>query len=204
MYKKLFLTLCVIGCIGVLFFPGCTTAETPTYTLTATLSDGVTGTPAAGTATYNENDTVSYSYTAQSGYANLQVTLDGAPAAASGTVTMNANHTLNVSAIVDVRGKWTGLFTHQGDSTYFEVTFSDGIASGTTRGLFDWQPGYANGTFTVSGNQIDFDLRRSVGAIDIILACTGTFSNANNMSGDWIYTIVNYDSVEGTWTLVRD
>ena len=32
MYKKLFLTLLALGFIGVLFFSGCTTAETPTYT----------------------------------------------------------------------------------------------------------------------------------------------------------------------------
>jgi hypothetical protein len=68
------------------------------YTLTVTIGEGVTGIPAAGTSTSKKGDTVNYSYSAQSGYGNLSVTLDGAPVAASGTVTMNANHTLAVTA----------------------------------------------------------------------------------------------------------
>lgn len=68
------------------------------YTLTITVGEGVTGTPAAGTSTNKKGTTVSYNYSLQSGYNNLSVTLDGAPVAASGTVTMNANHTLAASA----------------------------------------------------------------------------------------------------------
>ena len=204
MTKKLFLLMCVLGCIGVLFFTGCSSTDAADYTLTVSVGDGVSGTPATGSYTYGENDTVSYSYTAMAGYGNLTVTLDGAPVAASGVITMSSSHTLTVTANVDVRGKWTGLFIFEGEDTYFEVTYSGGVLSGTTRGLFDWASGFGNGTYTVSGNQIDFTLRYSVSTIDIILECTGTFSNANNMSGDWIFSIVGVAEETGTWSLARD
>ncbi|MCJ7526083.1 MAG: PEGA domain-containing protein, partial [Candidatus Aminicenantes bacterium] len=69
------------------------------YTLTVTVGEGVTGTPAAGTSTNEKGTVVNYNYSLQSGYDDLSVTLDGAPVAASGTVTMNANHTLEAKAI---------------------------------------------------------------------------------------------------------
>ncbi|MCJ7525018.1 MAG: PEGA domain-containing protein, partial [Candidatus Aminicenantes bacterium] len=68
------------------------------YTLTVTVGEGVTGTPAAGTSTNEKGTVVNYNYSLQSGYNDLSVTLDGAPVAASGTVTMNANHTLEAKA----------------------------------------------------------------------------------------------------------
>jgi hypothetical protein len=204
MTKKLFLLMCMLGIIGILSFSGCTSADAAEYTLTVSVGDGVSGTPATGSYTYGENDTVSYNYTAMAGYGNLSVTLDGAPAAASGVITMSTSHTLTVTATVDVRGKWTGLFIFEGESTYFEVTFTGGVLSGTTRGLFDWASGFGNGTYTISGNQADFTLRYSIGSADLILACTGTFSNANNMSGDWTFTLVGYAEEVGTWSLVRD
>ena len=68
------------------------------YTLTVTVGEGVSGTPVAGTSTNEKGTAIAYSYTLQSGYSDLSVTLDGAAAAASGTVTMNANHTLAASA----------------------------------------------------------------------------------------------------------
>ena len=204
MFKKLFLLMCLLGCIGVLFFSGCTTAETASYTLTVSVGDGVSGTPATGSYPYTENDTVSYSYTAQSGYGNLTVTLDGAPVAASGVITMAASHTLTVTASIDIRGMWTGRFYAGGGDTYFEVTFSGGIASGTTRGLFDFVPGYGNGTFTVSGNQIEFDLNYYISGIEFRLGCLGTFTNANNMTGDWEWYVNDIYQGTDTWNLSRN
>ncbi|WP_285575487.1 kelch repeat-containing protein [Geothrix limicola] len=71
----------------------------PTNTLTVALGLGVTGTPAS-TATYPQGTVVPYSYALQAGYQNLQVHLDGAPVSASGNVTMNAAHTLTVTALI--------------------------------------------------------------------------------------------------------
>jgi hypothetical protein len=73
-------------------------SATQEYTLTVTVGEGVTGTPVAGTSTYKKDTAVNYNYSLKSGYSKLSVTLDGAPIAASGTVTMNADHTLAASA----------------------------------------------------------------------------------------------------------
>ncbi len=71
----------------------------PTYALTINLGTGVTGAPAA-TTSYTQGTAVNYSYAVQTGYQNLQVTLDGNPVATSGTLTMNGAHTLDVTAQV--------------------------------------------------------------------------------------------------------
>jgi tetratricopeptide (TPR) repeat protein len=68
------------------------------YTLTVTKGEGVAGTPDSGTHTYNDGDTVNYSYTPQSGYTDLVVQLDGETVASSGVITMDAAHTLTASA----------------------------------------------------------------------------------------------------------
>ena len=198
--------MCLLGCLGVLFSPGCKTTDDASSdnTLIVTVGNGVSGTPAAGSYNYGENDTVIYSYTAQAGYGNLTVTLDGAPVGNSGVITMTANHTLNATATVDVRGKWIGRFNYEGGDTYFEVTFSGGILSGTTRGLFDFVSGYGNGTYTFSGNEIEFTLNypNYIPGGDSQLACNGTFSNANSMSGDWYWTDPYWEAND-TFTLQR-
>ena len=200
MLKKVFLLLCLVGCLGILFFPGCKTADPASYTLTVSVSNGVTGTPAAGSNTYTENDTVNYSYSAQTGYGNLTVTLDGAPVANAGVITMTASHTLAVTATIDVRGLWTGRFYFEGDDCHFAVTYSGGILSGTTYGIFDWQGDYVNGNFTVSGNDIEFDLIYYGGSAS--LTCMGTFSDVNHMSGDWTWIEPGWEGGE-TFTLER-
>lgn len=64
------------------------------YTLTVSLGEGISGTPAAGSAQYKKNKTVSYNFSLQSGYQDLIVTLDGAAVAASGSLKMDKDHTL--------------------------------------------------------------------------------------------------------------
>ncbi|TFG80439.1 MAG: PEGA domain-containing protein [Chrysiogenales bacterium] len=64
------------------------------YTLTVSLGEGISGTPAAGSAQYKKNKTVSYNFSLQSGYQDLIVTLDGAPVAASGSLKMDKDHAL--------------------------------------------------------------------------------------------------------------
>jgi formylglycine-generating enzyme required for sulfatase activity len=67
------------------------------HALTVDLGTGTSGTPAA-TSTYSKGQVVAYNYSAQAGYGGLQVRLDNNLVAASGTVTMDADHTLSVSA----------------------------------------------------------------------------------------------------------
>jgi hypothetical protein len=74
-----------------------TVNSAPTYSLSVNHGAGITGTPSASN-TYAQGTVVSYSYSLLAGYTNLQVTLDGNPVAASGSVSMNAAHALVVQA----------------------------------------------------------------------------------------------------------
>jgi hypothetical protein len=200
MLKKFLLVFCLASCLGILFFSGCKTADPASYTLTVTMGNGVTGTPATGSYTYTENDTVNYSYSAQTGYGGLTVTLDGAPVANAGTIAMTSSHTLNAAALIDIRGNWTGRFYFEGDDCHFMVTFSGGVSSGATYGMFDWQGDFVNGNFTLSGNQVDFDLIYYGG--DASLTCSGILSDVNHMSGDWTWVEPGWEGSE-TFTLER-
>jgi len=68
------------------------------YDLSVNLGEGVNGSPETGVHTYNKGTPVAFNYTPQAGYGNLTVTLDGSPAATSGTIVMNGPHTLSVTA----------------------------------------------------------------------------------------------------------
>jgi len=98
--------------------------------LTVTVGEGVTGTPVAGTSTHEKGTAVAYNYSLQSGYKNLQVTLDGiVQSGSSGQVTMNAKHTLAVSSEKSVnytltvnRGEGVSGSMATGVYTYIEGT----------------------------------------------------------------------------------
>jgi len=110
---------------GTFFLSTCKSPASPdvedsltTYTLTVSVGEGVTGSPTSGTNSYSEGQSVSYSYSLISGYMNLVVTLDDQQVEASGTITMDRNHTLNASAeevptftLTDLAGTWTGTTT---------------------------------------------------------------------------------------------
>jgi hypothetical protein len=198
MTKKLFILMCMLGFVVILSFSGCTTADAANYTLTVTVSNGVTGTPATGSYTYTENDTVNYSYSAQTGYGGLTVTLDGTPVANAGVITMTASHTLAVTADIDIRGLWTGRFYYDGDDCNLEITFSGGVLSGSASGGFEWEGYYGNGDFTLSGNNIEFVM--SFGVAE--WTCIGTLSDVNHMSGDWTWITPGWEGV-GSFTLER-
>jgi hypothetical protein len=165
---------------------------------------GVTGSPSSGNYSHDLNEVVPYGYSLQPGYRDLTVTLDGADVPANGSVTITGNHTLSATAeAIDIRGKWTGLWEYKGYGTYFEVTFSGDVASGTTSGLFDLLPGMGNGQFTVEGDQVEFTL--VYGQFhDVTLTCTGVLTDENHLSGDWIlFNPGNPYELDGTWTLER-
>jgi len=201
--KKTFLYVVVfVALVGLVSFSGCKSADAASYTLTVTVGDGVSGTPVTGSTSYGENDTVTYSYAAQSGYGNLNVTLDGAPVANSGTVTMTANHTLSATADVDIRGNWSGRWTHpgMGIDVAFQATFSGNIQSGDIDGHIEWiglGAGTERGTFTVTGNTIEFDMNYFYGT----LYFEGTIENAGHMSGTWSAT--GSSANVGGWNLDR-
>jgi len=105
--KKKFPWLLVAGSavvIGVVLY--LTVFKKSRYTLSITVGDGITGTPANGESQYKKGTQVNYNYALTPGYTNLKVTLDGSTAAASGTLTMNADHTLAVSADNGIQLEW--------------------------------------------------------------------------------------------------
>jgi hypothetical protein len=83
------------------------------YTLWANLDQGVTGSP-QGQESYKNGQNVPYSYKARQGYFNLKVMLDGVEKPASGTIVMDRDHVIFVSAEIEVT---EGVATLQINST---------------------------------------------------------------------------------------
>ena len=178
-----------------------------TYALSVNVGTGVNGTPASGNYPYSNGTTVNYSYSLQNGYTNLQVLLDGNPVNASGTITMDGNHSLTVTADSsgashDVRGTWQGTMTDaNGDNDLFNVTFSGSDpSSGNTSGWVVNNSSVGNGTFTVNGSSIEFTL--IYGAVRNFVV-TGTLTSATQMSGDWVWTNHEGNKFYGTFSLTK-
>jgi hypothetical protein len=180
--------------MGLLFFGGCKTSEDAAnqYTLTVTVAQGVSGTPAAGSTGHAEGDVINYNYALQAGYENLVVKLDGAAVASSGVVTMNMNHTLTVTADkkFDPSGQWTGDF----GGKYISTTFSGDYTSGTVSGTIDGLSGGGNGNYSLSDSHITFDLYFPAHGF---IYFWGTITDNDHMQGDFTYC------GGGSWTLTR-
>ncbi len=147
----------VIGAVAIYFL----VIKKPKTTLTVTLGGGITGTPAA-TKRYKKGESVSYSYSVRAGYGNLQVRLDGAPAAASGSVTMDKDHSLDVTATqqftltVDLGAGTTG--TPAATASYNKdqiVDYSYSLKAGYSalQVKLDGAPVAASGSVTMNGNR---------------------------------------------------
>ena len=197
--KKSALYLLFFGfIILLLMIPGCkTTEDTVQYTLTVSVGEGVNGNPASGTYTYNANDMVNYGYSLKSGYGDLSVTLDGAPVSESGVITITGNHVLSATAtkLIDIRGFWKGtMYNQDGVPFALEATFSGTLQSGSVSGFAE-TAGNADGTYTVSGDKIDF----AIYFFTIDVWYEGTIDDENHMSGEW----TSSQSPYGTWELER-
>jgi formylglycine-generating enzyme required for sulfatase activity len=83
---------------GVIFLLTKNKKPKANYTLEVTKADGVNGTPDTGSYTYPQDEAVTYSYTPGTGYVSVEVKLDGSVVAASGSITMNQDHTLAITA----------------------------------------------------------------------------------------------------------
>lgn len=97
------------------------------YKLTVELFEGVQGAPVSGVHSYGKGTVVGYSYTSDSGYENPRVMLDGREVSSSGTVVMDGNHTLSVSADRTARRFITSvenISINEGDNTTFTVRLS--------------------------------------------------------------------------------
>jgi hypothetical protein len=85
----------VVGVIIVYFL----LSKKPKRTLTVSMGEGVDGTPVSGTTTHKNGASVNYNYSVKSGYGGLSVKLDGKETDPSGTVKMDTNHTLTITAL---------------------------------------------------------------------------------------------------------
>jgi hypothetical protein len=139
-------------CIVLAAVPGCSTSEEVTEPtdpkLTVTVGDGVQGTPATGDYYYPEGTVVEYQYSLEEYYSDLEVTIEGEPAPASGTITMDASYALRATAQprYEIVGTWD-LTEEYDDGSAFQVTL---IFTGTNEEgtVTDSQGG--SGTYTVN------------------------------------------------------
>ena len=111
------------------------------YTLTVIIPEGISANLTNGSHTYSEGDTVTYEFTLKNGYTNLQVTLDDQVVANSGTITMNANHTLKATIVftqTDLKGRWVGEAKNSTNTYNLDLNInSDGDVSGKATGKID-------------------------------------------------------------------
>ena len=130
------------------------TAE-PSYTLTVSLGANASGTPAA-TTPYKRGVAVAYSYTAASGY-GLEVKLDGAVVPASGTIIMDKDKTLVITAEpLDIRGTWQLSFVYLTSGYNIYDYTSTWIFSGSREnGVFTETAGPVTNSGTYSVSNVD-------------------------------------------------
>jgi len=204
-YKKLTVQLDGndVAANGIVTFSGDHTLkafsdDNGTYTLTVTLGTGVIGTPVAGIHSYAAGTVVKYSYDPATGYNAVSPLLDAAAVTKSGTITMSANHSMNVtaSAIYNVQGSWTLTETYT-DGSSFTVTaaFSGDYTHGT---VTDSQGG--SGTYTYDYSTVKFTLVFP----DVNYSYTGTFSDSNDMSGTSTRYQTSDNVITGTWLATRN
>jgi hypothetical protein len=185
-FPWLFVGLGVVAVGVALYF---LVIKKPNYTLTVNLGTGCAGTPATGS--HKKGTVVSYNYTALAGYANVQVKLDGAAVPASGTVTMDKDKALTVTAeAVDIRGTWVVNFTGSAGLNTFTIIFSGTIASGTWK-LIGWSD---TGTYTVNGENVSFVFTSDPWTF------SGKFETNNKMTGNHAWPAIG---LSGTWTAIR-
>jgi hypothetical protein len=185
MKKLLIRALVLIVSLGLLSTASCKKSQNATeYSLSVVLSTGVTGTPEGGNYVYNLNDQVNYSYEPDDGYTHLRVTLDGQQVESSGTITMDRDHTLTVTAA-------------QGSGEFLlYITYGEGVTGTPEEGYY-----YHN-----AGDQVDYDISLEDGYTNLSVTLDGNeveSSGTITISGD--HTLNAYASLEyyiqGSWTL---
>jgi hypothetical protein len=172
-------------CICLMTYTGCKKSqEAVEYSLTVNVSNGVTGTPQAGTYPYNIDDRVDYSYTLDEGYKNLTVTLDDVEIDPGGTITIQGNHVLRAQAS---RGTGEYLFT---------VSTATGVGGTPEEGFYYYD----------AGDQVDYSYNLEDGYTNLRVVFDGetietsgtvTVSQEHTLS---VYAVKEY-YIQGSWTL---
>lgn len=213
--KKKFPWLLVIGgvvVVGVVLY--FTVFKTKKYDLTVNVGEGVDGSPASGTYNHKDGSTVNYSYSLKSGYEQLTVRLDGVEKDPAGTITMDAAHTLEVSAVKSVTGTYKGQ-TNQGAAypITIRVAKKNGISNVT---YFQIRMRSATNnlgyyiTLTVTGNPTSLPIVNYAFDYDgsyVDLAGNFTVNGTTTASGDWsLYyntSLYGLFTGSGTWNVTK-
>lgn len=185
MKRKTIPILAAVMLVVILFSSSCKKTDAVTSTLTVLVSAGVSGIPAAGVYNMNVGDQLAYSYTLNAGYEKLTVLLDGTEVAATGTITVSGDHTLQ--AYTDENGQFT-----------LTVTVATGV-SGTP----------AAGTFThAQGTLVNYSYALAEGYTGLVVTLDGTevaSSGTITMSKD--HTISTSatagKNIQGSWLLTE-
>jgi hypothetical protein len=149
------------------------------YTLTVTQGEGVEGNPANGTYRYKKGKTVNYSYSLQSGYTDLVVTVDGQEVASSGTIKMDGDHTLSATA--------TKTYT-------LNVTKGEGVEGTPDSGSF---------TYKV-GETVDYSYSLHSGYIDLVVTLDGNpVESSGTITMDRSHELIALSTRQFTLTVSR-
>lgn len=191
----------VIAVGAVLYF---TVLKKPKYTLTVTVGEGVEGTPIAGAVEYKKGTVVAYNFTAKTGYKKLTVTLDGTPIADSGNVTMNADHTLLVSATEGIEEQFTSSASSLWKPWHPSAWY---VSSGYYRcnsaeSVFVWEHNILNYRFQKNQYVAEVKMRRTAGSTGVNQGVAlFTSSNTASVSGYMIVYSVSSSPSYGIYKI---
>ena len=172
----------ILFSIAASLLSGCKNIANPEYTMTVELSQGIEGTPVAGTYVHNEFDKVEYDYKSTDENVQIELLVNGAKKPISGTFTIYNNFTVAVHRI-DIRDTWEFSYLKEdGTTEKMDIVFSgDTIFSGT----FSDSRGYL-GVWTVAND--DFTMTYSDWSDYVftgnISTMVGTYKG-KGLSGSW-------------------
>lgn len=166
------------------------TAE-PSATLTVSLGANASGTPAV-TAQYRRGTSVNYAYTAANGY-GLDVQLDGAAVPVSGTIVMDKDKSIVITAdLLDIRGTWQLSFVYLTNGYSIYNYTSTWVFSGTKEnGVFTENVGPVTNTGTYSVSNLENVWFKYDHTLDTFIGkltgkrMSGTFASASAYNGTW-------------------
>jgi hypothetical protein len=185
MKRKTFLILAVVVLAAVLSFEACKKADVTTFKLTVLVSDGVSGIPAAGAYTLVSGSEMQYSFTLNAGYSKLTVLLDSETIAASGTLTLTGDHTLQAYADDHFQCGLT-------------VTLAAGVTGTPAAGTFNFDQGaLVNYSYAIEDGY--FDLVVTLDGAVVANSGTITMSAAHKLNA----SATAGKNVRGTWLLAE-
>ena len=150
MKRKTFLILTVALLAVAFSFDACKEADLGTGTLTVLVSEGVSGIPATGTYNLETKNDLQYSFSLNPGYSKLTVLLDDTAIAASGTLNISGEHTLQAYADDHFQCALT-------------VTLADGVIGAPAAGTHNYP----------QGSLVDYSYALQEGYFDLLVSLDG-------------------------------